>query len=114
MFGGGFHVLTNQWSWKIVFMALPMTLGITTIIFGKHIDKLKLDEAKKIYTLPVILGENKARMVAILLLGLQYVVVIFGLIFQVYSRYLLVVFGAFPIFIQAAKIYKPCPTFLPP
>ena len=33
----------------------------TTVIFGKHIDKLREDKAKGIHTLPVIIGEKAAR-----------------------------------------------------
>ena len=39
MIGGGYYVLTGTWSWKVVIASLPYALGVTTVIFGKHIDK---------------------------------------------------------------------------
>ena len=39
MIGGGYYVITGQWSWKVVLASLPYALGPTTVIFGKHIDK---------------------------------------------------------------------------
>ena len=40
MIGGGYYVLTQTWSWNVVVASLPYVLGVTTVIFGKHIDKL--------------------------------------------------------------------------
>ena len=57
MIGGGYFVMAQQWSWNVVLASLPYVLGVTTVIFGKHIDKLREDKAKGIHTLPVILGE---------------------------------------------------------
>jgi len=42
--------------------SLPYVLGVTTVIFGKHIDKLPVDAAKKIFTLPVLIGEKAPAM----------------------------------------------------
>ena len=61
MIGGGYYVLTHVWNWNVVWASLPYVLGVTTVIFGKHIDKLLVDKAKKIFTLPVLIGEKVAR-----------------------------------------------------
>ena len=53
MIGGGYFVITGQWDWNVVLASLPYALGATTVIFGKHIDKLEADKAKGIHTLPV-------------------------------------------------------------
>jgi 1,4-dihydroxy-2-naphthoate octaprenyltransferase len=44
-----------------VIASLPYVLGVTTVIFGKHIDKLEMDKAKGIHTLPVVIGEKASR-----------------------------------------------------
>ena len=59
MIGGGYYVITGQWSWNVVLASLPYALGPTTVIFGKHIDKHDPDKAKGIHTLPVIIGEKR-------------------------------------------------------
>ncbi len=52
MIGGGYFVITGQWDWNVVIASLPYAFGVTTVIFGKHIDKLDEDRAKGIRTLP--------------------------------------------------------------
>jgi 1,4-dihydroxy-2-naphthoate octaprenyltransferase len=44
-----------------VVASCPYALGATYVIFGKHIDKLKADKEKGIYTLPVLIGDKNAR-----------------------------------------------------
>ena len=61
MIGGPYYVMSQQWDWNVVWASLPYVLGVTTVIFGKHIDKRDIDKAKKIYTLPVVLGEKLSR-----------------------------------------------------
>ena len=58
MIGGGYYVLAHQWNWTVVIASLPYVLGVTTVIFGKHIDKQKIDQVKKIFTIPVLIGEK--------------------------------------------------------
>jgi len=75
MIGGGYFVITGQWNWNVALAGLPYALGPTTVIFGKHIDKLREDRAKKIHTLPVIIGEKAARYSVMVMIALQYLLV---------------------------------------
>jgi 1,4-dihydroxy-2-naphthoate octaprenyltransferase len=75
MVGGGYFAVTGAWSGNAVLAGLPCALGATTVIFGKHIDKLKADAAKGIRTLPVILGERNSRIGVMALVALQYLLV---------------------------------------
>ncbi|MBE0699445.1 MAG: prenyltransferase [Anaerolineaceae bacterium] len=76
MIGGGYFVITGQWDWNVALAGLPYALGPTTVIFGKHIDKLREDALKKIHTLPVIIGEKAARYSVMGMMALQYLLVI--------------------------------------
>ncbi|MGQ9491412.1 MAG: prenyltransferase [Anaerolineae bacterium] len=76
MVGGGYYVITGQWSWPVALASLAYALGPTTVIFGKHIDKHDQDKAKGIHTLPVIIGERAARVVARAMMALMYLTVI--------------------------------------
>ncbi len=58
MIGGGYYVITGAWSWTVVLASLPYALGVTGVIFGKHIDKFEMDKKLKIHTLPVVIGEK--------------------------------------------------------
>jgi 1,4-dihydroxy-2-naphthoate polyprenyltransferase len=72
MVGGGYFAVTGRWSGNAILASLPCALGATTVIFGKHIDKLKADAAKGIRTLPVLLGERNSRVGVMILVALQY------------------------------------------
>jgi 1,4-dihydroxy-2-naphthoate octaprenyltransferase len=61
MVGGSYYVLAETWSWDVTWLSLVFALGPTTVLFGKHTDKLEADKVKGVNTLPVILGEQRAR-----------------------------------------------------
>ncbi len=61
MVGGGFYVVSGQWSWLVAVVSIAYALGPTSVLFGKHLDKRAADTAKGVRTLPVILGEARAR-----------------------------------------------------
>jgi 1,4-dihydroxy-2-naphthoate octaprenyltransferase len=73
---GTFFVATGAipgWTW---IASLPYAILVTTVLFGKHIDKIEADTKKGVRTLPVILGERRARAVARILMIAFYPIVI--------------------------------------
>jgi 1,4-dihydroxy-2-naphthoate octaprenyltransferase len=72
MVGGGYYVVTGHIDLGIVLASLPLSLGASTVIFGKHVDKLEQDRKKGIRTLPVILGDRVSRAAVRVMLVLQY------------------------------------------
>jgi 1,4-dihydroxy-2-naphthoate polyprenyltransferase len=76
MIGGTYFIITGVWDWRVVLAGLPYALGVTTVIYGKHIDKLDADRAKQIHTLPVLIGEKAARISVRVMMALMYVLVI--------------------------------------
>ena len=108
MIGGGYYVLTDHWVWNVVLASLPYVLGVTTVIFGKHIDKREIDKAKKIYTLPVVIGEKAARFTVLAMMIIPYLLVIYLIAIRYFTPVMLIVFLAVPQFL---KIY---PQFLVP
>ena len=72
MVGGCFYVLAGYWSWDVTWLSLVFALGPTTVLFGKHTDKLEADKAKGVNTLPVILGEKASRYAVLAMIVAQY------------------------------------------
>ncbi len=72
MVGGSFYVLTGFWDWSVAWLSLVFALGPTTVLFGKHTDKLEADRAKSVNTLPVILGEARSRRWVLAMITSQY------------------------------------------
>lgn len=115
MVGGTYLVLTGTWSWEVALIALIYALGPTSVLFGKHTDKLKEDRKKGVHTLPVILGERAARYVNIGNWVAQYLLVIGLVAYQVLTPVMLVVVLALPKFLSTTRIYaKPRPESAPP
>lgn len=108
MVGGGYYVLTHHWDWKVVLAGTIYALGVTTVIFGKHIDKLQADQKKNIHTLPVLIGEKAARYSIIGMIILQYIFIIFLVTIQYFTPLMLFVF------LSVSRLYKILPAFLKP
>ncbi|TDG12454.1 prenyltransferase [Seongchinamella unica] len=72
MVGGSYYVLAGQWSWDVTWLSLVFALGPTTVLFGKHTDKLEADKGKGVNTLPVILGETRSRDSVLIMIAAQY------------------------------------------
>jgi len=106
MIGGGYYVITGVWDWNVVIASLPYALGVTGVIFGKHIDKYALDKERRIFTLPVVLGEKLARMTLLGLLVLQYLFTAYLVITGFFTPVMLVVFLALPVFFQILPMFK--------
>jgi 1,4-dihydroxy-2-naphthoate octaprenyltransferase len=100
MVGGGYYVLTGVWDWNIALAGLSYSLGVGAALFGKHTDKLDMDAAKHIRTLPVLLGESLARYTTLAIIVLQYLIVGYLIITGFFTPLMLVVFLSLPMFFQ--------------
>ena len=91
MIGGGYYVITGGWDWNVVIASLPYALGVTGVIFGKHIDKFNVDKEKNIHTLPVVLGEQLSRSTVIGMLVFQYLFTIYLVVTGFFTPIMLIV-----------------------
>jgi 1,4-dihydroxy-2-naphthoate polyprenyltransferase len=63
MVGGTYYAATGSIPGAVILASLPYALLCTTVLMGKHIDKIPWDEPDGTHTLPVIIGESAARRV---------------------------------------------------
>ena len=97
MIAGGYYVITGlPWDWQVVLASLPYAIVVTSVLFGKHIDKLQQDKKLKIHTLPVVLGETAARWVMTGLLGFAYLLVIYLIWTRFFTPAMLLILLAIP------------------
>lgn len=107
MVGGTYYVVSGGiWSWEVAVISLVYALGPTSVLFGKHTDKLEQDRAKGIRTLPVILGESLSRRVTIVLWVAQLLLVAHLLAAGALGWPLLVVFAALPSLARVAAVFQ--------
>ena len=106
MIGGGYYVITGIWDWQVVLAGIPYALGVTSVIFGKHIDKYAIDKAKGIHTLPVLLGEKISRKIALGMMVLQYLTVGYLIFTGFFSPILLIVLLALTTFFRILPFFN--------
>lgn len=115
MVGGGYYVITDTVTPEVLLASVPFALSATGVLFGKHIDKLDQDRRKGVRTLPVLLGEARARAVARALIVSPYLLV--GLAFAkgALGWPVLIVLGAVPVAMKVLPAFRsPRPTAPPP
>ncbi|MCF8389775.1 MAG: prenyltransferase [Bacteroidales bacterium] len=106
MIGGAFYVISNGiWSWDAVYISLIYALGPTSVLFGKHIDKSDKDKVKKVFTIPVILGEKLARYTTLVIWALQYILFFYLIYKGALGLSLLLILFALPKYIQTFKVF---------
>ena len=108
MIGGGYYVLAGRWDWGVTLASIPYVLGVTTVIFGKHIDKFKIDREKRIFTLPVLIGEKAARYSVLAMMIGSYLITGYLIATRFFTPVMLIVLLAVQTF---RKVY---PAFLKP
>ncbi len=115
MVGGTYFVTTGDvpaWVWVA---SLPYAILVTSVLIGKHIDKLPYDSGKGVRTLPVILGEQGALRLNQALMISFYLVVVAMVLTGRLGFGALVVLGGLPMLLRALDVYsKPKPSSPPP
>jgi len=72
MVGGTYYAATGHLTWQVLAASVPYALLSTTVLLGKHLDKLEWDRPLRIGTLPVLLGERAARALTLALMAAFY------------------------------------------
>lgn len=72
---GTYYSAVGSVGWDIVLASIPYGLLCTTVLMGKHTDKIPYDEPRGIRTLPVMLGAARARTATLAMLVGFYVLV---------------------------------------
>ncbi|HEU4759353.1 MAG TPA: prenyltransferase [Dehalococcoidia bacterium] len=105
MVGGTYYVMAGDLPLWVLLASVPYGLGVTSVLFGKHLDKLPFDRDKGIRTLPIILGESLGRRVTQGLAVLMYVSTLALAIWQQMPALVLVV-GALPLLLLLLRFYN--------
>lgn len=106
MIGGGYYVISGVWDWNVVIAGLPYALGVTGVIFGKHIDKLEMDKARRIHTMPVLLGEKVSRYLLLGILVLQYLATLYLVATGFFTAVMLIVIAALRTFMRVLPMFR--------
>ena len=72
MVAGTYYSAVGELPWQVWLASVPYGLLCTTVLMGKHIDKIPYDAPTGTRTLPVVLGERRARSWTLAMLVLFY------------------------------------------
>jgi 1,4-dihydroxy-2-naphthoate polyprenyltransferase len=104
MVAGGYFVLSGQFSAGALLASVPYGLGVMSILVGKHIDQRQFDAGKHQRTLPVVLGERRARALNRAAVVGMYVFVLAGILAGALTSFVLLVLLAGPRAIRAVRV----------
>jgi 1,4-dihydroxy-2-naphthoate octaprenyltransferase len=76
MVGGTFFVLSGTLPFWVIIASIPYAVSVTTVLFGKHIDKIEYDTPLGVKTVPVLLGEGATKTVLKALIIIAYASVV--------------------------------------
>ncbi len=115
MIGGTYFVTAGQLPSAGIWLAsIPYALAVTTVLVGKHIDKLAQDKDKGINTVPVILGERVSLWLNMAMMAGFYLVVAILVFTGTLGLWLLLVALALPRLVRVLKIYREPKPIEPP
>ncbi|MBK5307290.1 MAG: prenyltransferase [Frankiaceae bacterium] len=110
MVAGTYYSAVGNLPWQVWVASVPYGLLCTTVLMGKHIDKIPYDAPAGTRTLPVLLGEARARVVTkVLLLGF-YVTTLAAVAVGALPWPVVAVLAAAPVLIKAlGSLSRPRP-----
>ena len=103
---GTYYAALGRLPWEVVAASVPYGLLCTAVLMGKHIDKAPFDEPLGIRTLPVVLGERRARAATVGLMVAFYVAVVACVAVRALPWPALLSVGALPKLVQAWQAFS--------
>ncbi len=115
MVGGTFLAATGTIPAWVIVASIPYALIVTSVLFGKHIDKIEADGAIGVRTMPVILGEARARTVGSWLMIAFYPLTLLSAVVGLVGPWVLLVVLGIPRLLDVLKVFgQPKPAGPPP
>lgn len=114
MVGGTYYAAVGSASAEVFWISIPYALLVTTVLMGKHIDKITWDRDEKVRTLPVLLGEERSRQVTIALMAGFYATVIVLAATGTAAVWTLAALAALPALASTAATYRRLKPDAPP
>ena len=106
MVGGCYYAATGEIPGAVALASLPYAVLCTTVLMGKHIDKIPWDAPDGTRTLPVILGEARSRAVTKGMFVGFYAGVVALVAAQVLPIASLLVLASLPALVRAWRAYS--------
>jgi len=106
MIAGTYFSAVGELPWQVWVASVPYGLLCTTVLMGKHIDKIPYDEPTGTRTLPVLLGERRARSFTAGLLVSFYVSTVLAVLLGALPWPVLLVALALPTLVKVLEAFR--------
>ncbi len=114
MIGGTFLAATGTVPAWVLLVSLPYALLVTSVLFGKHIDKIQADTKLGVRTMPVILGEARARTIGQWLMILFYPLTLAVVLAGIIGPWVLIVVLGIPRLLSVLTVFRQPKPLAPP
>src|SRR5581483_2315521 len=114
MVGGTYCSAVGSLPWTVVLASLPYGLLCVAVLMGKHTDKIPYDRPLGIHTLPVLLGQRRARVVTLGLMAGFYPLVGVSVLVVAMPWPALLAFAALPRLVKVWPYLRKPPPDEPP
>ena len=114
MIGGTYYVTTGTAPPWVFLASLPYAMLVTTVLFGKHVDKHDSDKAKGIRTLPVILGKERALAWTRAMMTAYFALVVLLVLSGTVGVWCLLSLAAIPRLVETLETFRNPPPPSPP
>lgn len=111
---GTYYAAVGSVGWDVLLASLPYGLACTTVLMGKHIDKIPYDQPLGIRTLPVMLGAARARAATLAMMVGFYLLVVVAVAVGAMPWPALLVVGALPRLAKLWPYFRRLPPDAPP
>ncbi|OBK34853.1 prenyltransferase [Mycobacterium sp. 1245111.1] len=111
---GTYYSAVGQVGWSVLLASLPYGLLCTTVLMGKHTDKIPYDAPLGIHTLPVLFGERRARAITLGMMVGFYLLVATAVLAKAMPWPALIVVLALPRLIKVWPYFRRPPPDEPP
>jgi 1,4-dihydroxy-2-naphthoate octaprenyltransferase len=111
LIGGVYYIFARSVSSDVILTSIAVGLSVMSINLGKHIDKMEDDKARKVHTLPVVIGQTAARYLDLIALVAIYGIILYQIfVSRFFTPVMLIVFlAAKPLMYALAVLAKPRP-----
>ena len=115
MIAGTYFSAVGELPWQVWVASVPYGLLCTTVLMGKHIDKIPYDAPTGTRTIPVLLGEARARTTTVALLVAFYLTTVLAVVVGALPWPTLLIGAALPVLRKVATALRaPRPDEPPP
>lgn len=105
MVSGTYYVSVGRLPAAVVAASVPYGLLVTTVLLGKHIDKIPWDLPRGVGTLPVLIGDLRARQLTLALMFVFHAAVALLVAVRVLPLWALATLLALPLLGRVAWVY---------